>query len=260
MKRIFLTILISYSILFASSKSDPIIYMPKGTVFTLNQELEVPANKNFVLLGYNTLFEVFNRLHQPMNDIHGKKYHTYNNFFLYWMESVGRTYKDCIERHRKYYSYGGNSASNSNTIINQGSGNTNIIYNNQNSNKISGTYIGNNTCIKPEHTIAAILIDQYEADGGGIFREGYKFKVKSVKYYKDDEFNIVEISFDHKVAKGIKILSTRPFKQLHIFDLEYQQRNKDDGFWSSLGKGMLELDNFGGTYFKISLPSKKYFD
>jgi len=259
MKRIFLTILISYSILFASSKSDPIIYMPKGTVFTLNQELEVPANKNFVLLGYNTLFEVFNRLHQPMNDIHGKKYHTYNNFFLYWMESVGRTYKDCIERHRKYYSYGGNSASNSNTIINQGSGNTNIIYNNQNSNKISGTYIGNNTCIKPEHTFASLLIDKYESDGGGIFRDGYEFKVKKVSHYKDGYFHIVNIYFDHKIAKGIRVVSTTNPENIKIYNLE-QTIKKSDSFWSGLGNAFIGLNNIGGDYFKISLPSKKYFE
>lgn len=109
------------------------------------------------------------------------------------------------------------------------------------------------------NTFAALLIDKHEADGGGIFREGYEFKVKRVQHYIDSYFHIVNIYFDHKVAKGIKIVTTTNPKNIKIFNLEYTVK-KNDGFWSGLGNAFLGLNNIGGDYFKISLPSKKYFE
>lgn len=130
----------------AASQSDSVLETPKGTVFELRHELVIPANRNFILLGKDQLNESFNEINQTFNDqdnhYHGRHdYYHYDDYLYKWQRSVGQSYRDCLERHRTYYSYGGDTSSN-NTIINQDNGNTNVIINNQTHTEPSyGSYI-----------------------------------------------------------------------------------------------------------------------
>jgi len=194
----------------AASLSDSVLETPKGSIFELRNELEIPANRNFILLGQNRLNESFNRINQTFNqqkgkyrNRHGYYHYHYDDYQSQWLESTGQSYQDCLNRHKRYYSYGGGSSTSSNTIINRGNGNTNVIINNQTDTTPSyGGYQGRNSCIKPEHSIAVLLLNTDESGSGGIFRDGYEFKVKSVQRKYQGGFNIVTIRFDHKVAKG----------------------------------------------------------
>ena len=258
---------LSYSNLFATSISDSILNIPKGTIFKLKYELTVPANQNFLLLGQNYLQESFNNIYQQFNkqnnnySYNNNNYLTYNNYFNWWIESTNKTYNDCLERHRSYYSYGGSSSSsNNNVIINNGSGNTNIIVNNQqNTTPTYGSYIQQNSCIRPEHTLSALLLNSDKTKSGGIFRENYKFEVSSVTSYHNGNFYIININFNHKVASGIRIITTTPPQYIHISSL-IATKQSTGGFWDSLGTALASMTNIGGDYFDIEFPSVKYFD
>jgi hypothetical protein len=70
----------------------------------------------------------------------------------------------------------------SNTIINESQGNTNIVINAQSGSTTQfGSYQEGNRCIKPEHSLAVMLLDSNESGAGGILRDSYEFKVKSVR-------------------------------------------------------------------------------
>jgi len=243
----------------AASLADSILEIPRGSIFTLRAELEVPANRNFIELGRNELTATFNELNQPLNQQKGRYgYHHYNHYLNRWQESVSDTYRDCLERHRTYYSYGGSTGSNS-TIVNQGRGNTNIIINNQPATTPSyGSYIDHNTCIKPDHTIAMLLLDEDEAGAGGIFREGYEFKVRSVRQRKYRHVNVVSIRFDHKIAKELRVITTQSPENIAIHQLQYQDYG--DGFLQGLGAAIAGITDIGGDYFSISIAEKRYFD
>jgi len=258
-----ITLFINTNLLFATYFSDSILNTPKGAIFTLTEELSVPANQNYIHLGGNKLQESFNQINQPLNKMHNNysyldtspNYIYYNTYLNYWMESVDKTYNDCLERHRSYYTIGGNNSGlNNNIIVNNGYGNTNVIINQQNtSSSYTGSYIEDNLCIKPEHTMSILVLNKKKTKRGGIFREGYKFKVKSVKHTKKGHFHIVKILFDHGVAKGITVVSTTHPKQISISDLDY---HKSSGFWDSIAG----LSNIGGNYFDIALPELEYFE
>lgn len=246
------------------SLSDSILTIPKGTLFELHNELEIPANKNFVLLGENMLNESFNSINQGLNKTNqayhrnNRAFYHYNDYLNQWQQTAHQSYQACIERHRVYYRNRNNSSAN-NTIINRGNGNTNVIINNQtNTAPTHGCYIGNNSCIKPEHSIAVLLLDSDEADSGGTFREGYQFIVKSVRHTKRGDFDIVTIYFDNKIAKAIRIITTQPANQIVINQL--QRRKETDGFWAGLGSAMIGLTNLGSEYFIIKLLGKHYYD
>lgn len=246
--------------LFAVSGGDSIINIPQGTIFKLKYELEAPANQNFLYIGGNQLQESFNEINQmfnQQNNNQGHNYLHYNQYLGVWMESANKSYTDCLERHRTYYST--SSDASNNTVINNGNGNTSIIINNQqNSGTTYGSYIDQNTCIKPEHTIAVLLLNKDKTKAGGIFREDYEFRVKSVNYRKTGHFYTINILFDHKVAKGLRILTTQPPKTIPISSLQAAQSTT--GFWNSFGSALASLTDIGGNHFDILLPDLEYFD
>ncbi len=248
----------------AASLSDSILEIPQGTVFELRNELDIPANRNFILLGKNQLNESFNEINQTFNQQNGKyyrqhNYYHYDDYLYQWQQTVGQSYRDCLERHRTFYSYGGNTSSNNSTIINQGNGNTNVIINNQtNTDPVYGSYIDNNSCIKPEHAISMLLLDADESGAGGIFREGYEFKVESVRYKRQGDFYIVTIRFDHDIATAIQIVTTQTPESIRIAQLQY--REIEGGFWAGLGSALASMTDIGGDYFIINLSSKHYYD
>jgi len=247
----------------AASLSDSILEIPQGTIFELRYELEVPANRNFILLGRNQLNDSINELNQTYNKneghVHaGAGYYHYDSYLHNWQQSVSQSYYDCLERHRVYYSGGGTSSSSS-TIVNQGHGNTNIIINNQTTSEpYSGSYVGDNSCIKPEHTISILLLNKNKSGAGGIFRRGYEFKVTSVRHYARNGFHEVTIRFDHNIAQGIRIITTQLPEAIHISQLQY--RESGSGFWAGLGSALASLTDIGGDHFIIKLAKKRYFD
>ncbi len=268
MKQIFYSLVVIFYSLFSSdlyavSGGDSIINIPKGTTFKLRHELEVPPNQNFLYIGGNELQESFNEINQYFNQNNNNYYNrhnyfTYNSYLTYWRESVHQSYLDCIERHRSYYSTGGGGTSNS-VIVNNGYGNTNIIINNQqNTASTYGSYINKNTCIMPEHTVAVLLLNKNKTKSGGIFRDGYEFKVSSVNYRKRGDFYTINILFDHKVAKGIRIITTQSPKRIPISSL--QAAGHSEGFWSSVGSALQSLTDIGGDNFDIYFPDLEYFE
>ena len=248
----------------AASLSDSILEISTGTVFELRSELDIPASRNFIVLGKNQLNESFNDINQTFNQKNGRHYtrqhyYHYDDYLYQWQQSVGQSYRDCLERHRTYYSYGGDTSSNNSTIINQGNGNTNVIINNQTHTEPSyGSYINDNSCIKPEHTISVLLLDSEESGSGGIFRQGYEFKVKSVRYKRQGDFYIVTVRFDHDIATAIRIITTQSPETIRIAQLQY--REIEDGFWAGLGSALASMMDIGGNHFIIKLASKRYYD
>jgi len=91
-----------------------ILDIPKGTVFELLEELEIPANRDFTLLGQSAMDEAFNSTGQVLNDMTGRplgqvggqsEQHGYLTFYSYYRSLFVRfeeTYRDCQERHRVY--------------------------------------------------------------------------------------------------------------------------------------------------------------
>ncbi|NOQ93903.1 MAG: hypothetical protein GQ547_04615 [Methylophaga sp.] len=248
----------------AASLSDSVLEIPKGTVFELRAELDIPANRNFILLGKNQLNESFNDINQTFNEQNGRDYgrrdyYHYDDYLYNWQQTVGQSYRECLERHRRYYSYGGDTSSNNSTIINQGDGNTNVIINNQaHTEPTYGSYIDNNSCIRPEHAMSVLLLDADESEAGGIFREGYEFKVKSVRYKKQGDFYSVTVHFDHDIATAIQIISTQSPKGIRISQLQHKEIK--DGFWAGLGSALAGMTDIGGNHFIIHLASKRYYD
>lgn len=264
MNRWFIAIACYLPMCFAVSLQDSVLEIPKGTQFKLRNELEIPANRNFILLGYNRLNETFNDINKISNqqlgrDYQGRGYYYYNDYLSSWMKTAEQSYQECIERHRVTYSYGGSGSSTSNTIVNQGHGNTNIIIN-QNTQKSPsyGSYIGDNSCIMPEHSAAVLMLDKNSAGAGGIFREGYVFKLTSVRHEIRGSFHIVTINFDHNIAKGVQIITTISPESISMNQLQY--REISGGFWSTLGKSIASSMDIGGENFIIELPAIGYYN
>lgn len=118
-----LSLMLVYN-LHAISEYNSIIEIPRGTTFTLNHELEIPANRDYIILGFDRLNETFNKLNQSHNSQTGKYYNDFDSYIIEYRQKVDRTYNECINRHKRYFTYGG-SSSGANTIVNQGQGNTN---------------------------------------------------------------------------------------------------------------------------------------
>lgn len=235
-----------------------ILDIPQGTLFKLTRALEVKANRNYQVIGKDHLLEGFNTIHQTGNASAGK-HHRYPNYDLYlsqWRQNVDQTYQDCLNRHRVIYHSETNRAGNS-TIINRGNGNTNIIIN-QPSEKISGSYQGAHNCIQPQHTLTLLLIDAEKAEGGGIFKEGYQFKVDKVRYRQHGAFHSVTLYFDHPVAEGLRIISTQHPQEIFLYQLQHQSAS--NGFWQSIGSALNTVQHIGGQMFEITPPTTRYYD
>lgn len=267
MKNIMIFIVLALAMgrsLFAASLQDSILEIPKGTEFKLRNELEIPANRNFIVLGFNKLNETFNELNKGYNQQNGtlyshQTYYYYNDFFNFWMKSADKSYQECIERNRLVYSYGGTSSSASNIIINHGHGNTNIIVNQGTHTAPSyGSYIADNSCIMPEHSVALLKLDKKNAGSGGLFREGYVFTVTSVKHETRGAFHIVTVQFDHNVAKGIQIITTASPEHISMSMLQY--RETGDSFLQGIASALASIIDIGGDNFTIELPELRYYD
>ena len=246
----------------AASLADSVLEIPRNTIFELNGELDIPANRNFILLGRNEFSESINDLNKTYNNNEGRYgFYHYNDYLGYWQRSAAQSYHACLERHRNYYSYNTSTpSSTNNTIVTHGYGNTNIIVNNQGTTTEThyGSYVGNNNCIRPEHTIAVLLLDKDEVAEGGIFRHGYQFKVKSVSSRRHGDFYTVTIRFKHKIAKGVRIITTVSPEQIRISQLNTNRAGK--GFWNNVGVALANLFDIGGNHFNIILQDKRYFD
>lgn len=59
-----------------SAVAESISKIPKGTVFTLTRELEIPANTRFVLLGKSGLQDFFSTMEQSLNHSEGRYFVT----------------------------------------------------------------------------------------------------------------------------------------------------------------------------------------
>ncbi|MBU1640494.1 MAG: hypothetical protein KKG53_08415 [Proteobacteria bacterium] len=253
-----------------SAQADSILDIPKGTTFELLQELEIPANRNFALLGRNEIDEAFNSTGQVLNDMDGRPlgytgtiprpidFLTFHDYYGSLFESYEQTYVQCLERHRTFTMVPGSPAS-APVIIQQGQGNVTVF------NQAGGTpdevysTIGDNYCTQPNHTIAALVIDRDRADGGGFFAEGYTFKVRKVRVQRGRLYNLVTISFDHDILNGIVIVTTHNPEAIPMGALSGES-SSGGGFWASVGNALADMNSIGGDYFSITLPEKRYYD
>lgn len=251
----------------AASLGDSIMEIPEGTLFELRYELEIPANRDYIIVGQRILDEAANEMSQTLNSSHGKlpwhtghgRHHGFVDYTIELFESYGQTYQKCLERHRRFYSV--ENPASDNVIVNQGSGNTNVIVNNSpGGGTTTGSYIGPNNCIEPDHTITALLIDKDAAGAGGIFRSGHKFKVKRVKKESTRYYNLLIIYFDHDVAEGLAVVTTHSLENIAIRQLKHSVSDEDSGFWASVGDVLGSLNNIAGNHFEITLPETEYFD
>jgi hypothetical protein len=251
--------------------ADSILDIPQGTTFVLQQELEILPNRNFAILGQNDIDEAFNSTGQFLNDqdsrplgngragSYNNRCLTFRNYYTRLFESYEETYVKCLERHRHYVRTPGSSSGN-NVIIQNGRNNVAVINQGAGTSDQVDSYIGENYCTAPNHTIAALVIDRDKAEGGGFFAEGYKFKVKKVKQRRRGFYNVTEIHFDHTVLAGIIIVSTHQPEEIPIGALDAQEHSTGKGFWASVGQALTSLTNIGGGYFQIELPEKRYYD
>jgi len=252
--------------------ADSILDIPRGATFVLQQELEIPPNRNFAILGQNDIDEAFNSTGQFLNDQDGRPIGnnwsgshqrsgclTFRNYYTPLFESYEETYVKCLERHRHYVGTPGVSSGN-NIIIQNGQNNVAVINQRAGSSDQVYSYIAENYCTAPNHTIAALVIDPDKAEGGGFFAEGYKFKVKKVKQRRRGFYNVTEIYFNHKVLAGIIVVSTHKPEEIPMGALEAQESSTGKGFWASVGQALTSLTNIGGGYFQIELPEKRYYD
>lgn len=181
MKKLWAVWFVIQLLLTSTAEAQSIVEIPKGTVFTLLEELEIPANRDFILLGKSELDEAFNTSGQVLNDqagrplvrcgtgVHQPGYLTFTTYYQRLFESYEQTYLNCLERHRVYVRAPGPPAPP--VVIQQGHGNVAVINQHGHPTDTVYTTIGDNYCTPPNHTVAALVINQNKADGGG-FCEG----------------------------------------------------------------------------------------
>jgi len=250
--------------------ADSLVDIPKGTVFELLEELEIPANRDFALLGQSALDDVFNSTGQILNDQTGRPLNASGNvtpasgcltFYRYYnrlFESYEETYLNCLERHRVYAQVPGSDFS-APIVVQQGHGNVAII--NQGPSHSDEIYsaIGENSCIQPNHTVAALVIDRKKADGGGFFAEGYRFKVRDVRWQAGRYYHVVTVTFDHKIVQGLVVVTTHDPETIPMSALS-GEHSTAEGFWASVGESLADMTRIGGDYFSIELPEKRYYE
>ncbi len=229
----------------AVSEYDSVLDMPKGTRFKLRYDLTIPANRDFILLGQDGITGFFNGINQYFNaNMSTHRFDRYQNFFI---ENYQTTYRKCQERHRRHYASPGDEANDSNVIISKGDNNTNIIVDNKNDEGFSYSYIAPNNCMKPSFTYSALLLDPNESNGG-TFKQGKVFTVRQVTYQQMYGYNKVMVYFDHKIVKGIAIVTTEPLEMVHISQLKY-----NDGILASIRA-------IAGINFDIEFPEQEYLE
>jgi len=154
-----------------------ILDIPRGATFVLQEELEIPPNRNFAILGENQIDEAFNSTGQMLNDQDGRaigngwsephngsRYLTFRTYYTQIFESYEETYLKCLERHRHYVATPGSATGNT-VIIQNGRNNVAVINQGTETSDEVYSYIGENYCTAPNHTIAALVINQDAAAG-----------------------------------------------------------------------------------------------
>lgn len=251
--------------------AESVLEIPRGTEFTLRYELEIPANRNFILLGSDKLDTAFNGTGQLFNEQDGRwlgdvggikplpdlnRYLTFEGYLAEEFNSVETSYRECLERHRVFLPLPGQGGDT--TIIQQGQGNVAIIQQKAGQPDAYLSKIENNSCTPPQHTFAALVVDAETADGGGFFAKDYVFKVRGISRKQVGIFNVVKIFFDHDILDGLMVVTTRDPATIPISALQ-SQSGGSSGFWSSLGSALVDLKDIGGNAFDIKLPEKRYF-
>jgi len=249
-----------------------ILEIPRGTIFKLLRKIEIPANRDFIMLGWDNMDEAFNTTGQMLDEQAGRTFYdrpgylpppsepflTFDDFVADTVTRQNRSYIDCLERHRVYYRIPGTQANS--TIIQQGHGNIAIIQNNGGTPDRYVNSIGENYCAPPEHTVAALVIDKDEADGGGILAEGYEFKVRKVNNKDYRNYSVVGIHFEHPIIKGIMVMTTRKPSTILSTALEASRSGKAKGFWQAVGNALVDMKKIGGNAFAITPPGKRYYN
>ena len=264
----------------ASSLSDSILNTPDGTIFKLNYELVVPAKSNFVQLGessldglLNDIAKTGNQLDANMNGYSGNygsnsnRYGSYANFNVYsgnLLESAEQSYRRCVQAYKRTYRTNPNSnrSGRNNTVINNWGSNTNITVDNgyQYQQPTYGSYTEANSCQPPNYSMSALVINPKNARSGGIFRQGYEFKVRNVRHRRYGRFHKIYIDFNHKVAQGIVIITTHNPDEIRLHQLSANRQNSNDGFWGALAEGLASMGDVAGDNFEITTPDNQYFD
>jgi|GEM_PF-3547056 len=250
--------------------ADSLVDIPKGTVFELLEELEIPANRDFALLGQSALDEAFNSTGQILNDQTGRPLNApgnlasvtgYLTFYRYYnrlFESYEATYLNCLERHRIYARMPGSVPSTA-VVVQQGHGNVAIVNQGRSHSDEIYSAIGENSCIPPNHTVAALVIDRKKAQGGGFFAEGYRFKVRDVRWQAGRYYHVVTITFDHEIVQGLVVVTTHDPETIPMSALS-GEHSTAEGFWASVGESLVDMTRIGGDYFSIELPEKHYYE
>jgi len=94
------------------------------------------------------------------------------------------------------------------------------------------------------------VIDRDQADGGGFFAEGYRFKVRAVRWKRGNYYNVVRIKFDHEILQGLVIVTSHDLETIPMSALSGES-SSGGGFWASVGSALADRVNIGGDYFSI---------
>lgn len=246
---------------FAASMDTPVQNTPTGTIFRLLDRLEIVQHTDFILLGYDTLYEINNILNRDFNKNHNGRY-TFQSFRDNYFLDNDSAYAQCIQNNQRFYR--DNRILNSNnTMIIKGTHNTIMSSNNYpngwDPNRIR-TYVKKNKCQRPIHTYASLLIHKNNEQldvGGGWYYQGDEFVVKSVSVSKvNSKYGLKEIRilFDHKLVKGIAIVTnTTDISKIKLGHLNYNFTDTTD-FFKSMMEGLSNTTNIGGSVFDIILP------
>lgn len=258
----------------ASSLSDSVLNTPDGTTFKLNYELKVPAKSNFVQLGESSLDGLLNDIAKTGNQFeagyvvnsgYSGSYAGYSNFNVYsrqLLESAEQAYRRCLQGYKRSYQTNPNYNRSNTTVINNWGNKSNITVDNRNQYQqpTYGTYTAPNTCQPPNYSMSALVINPEKARSGGVFRQGYKFKVSNVRHRRHGRFNKIYIDFDHDVAEGIVIITTHAPQEIPLHLLSSSRQSTNTGFWGALAAGLASMGDVAGDNFSISLPEDQYFD
>ena len=258
----------------ASSLSDSVINTPDGTTFKLNYELKVPSKSNFVQLGQSSLDSLLNDIAKTGNQFeagytvnsgYSSGYGGYSNFNVYsgqLLESAEQAYQRCLQGYQRTYQTNSNYSRSNTTVINNWGNNSSITVDNryQYQQPTYGTYTEHNTCQPPNYSMSALVINSRKAKSGGIFRQGYEFKVSNVRHRRHGRFHKIYIDFDHDVAEGIVIITTHSPQEIPLHFLSSNRQSSNSGFWGALASGLASMSDVAGDNFSISLPEEQYFD
>ncbi len=240
----------------ATSLADPVSTIPAGTVITILEELDAPANSEYIILGTRYADSFSNSLFQLVNDPrHLYGFHSYRSYLF---ETYEQTYGDCIEAHRQYVSVGGYDPSISNQTVVSGRGNT-VINNNNFIGNTGGysapqtiSYIGANDCTPPQYTVA--LLELSPTNKGRLIARGKTFEVKNAKVRRFGRFNEIRIGLKHKVVRALTIITTHEPDEISIFALD---SSRGDGFMQLLGSALTGITD---NYTAVALPAPEYID